>query len=302
MKSFVAVHEKGTFVGAARDLGISQPSLSRHIQSLEALLGVRLFDRHTRNVGLSRAGEELLPICQRMLTELDNGSSEMADIAAGRRGRVTIAVLPSIARVLFPLSLPAFRSENPEVEIRVIDGVIEAIEEAVLLGRADFGLSARPATGEGIHFRQLFDDPMTVLMHKDDAFASRDTVTWADLSERPFIALAARTSIRYLTDLGFAKAGIVMEPTFVIASAHMAVTLTVTGLGLTAIPRLNLAEAKDTDLIAKPLVSPSIARNVGIITARSRSTSPPARRLMEMIAEGTLRFDEADVQDQVGEG
>jgi DNA-binding transcriptional LysR family regulator len=94
---FVRVAELGSFTRAASLLNLSQPALTVQIRNLEEALGVRLFDRNTRTVSLTRMGRELVPALQRIVRDLDAVVAEARDLAAQRHGIVRLAALPSFA-------------------------------------------------------------------------------------------------------------------------------------------------------------------------------------------------------------
>src|SRR5882757_5795693 len=87
LRIFVAVARLGNFTRAAERLGLSQPSLSLHVRQLERDLRVRLFDRSTRSVALTRAGDDFLPIAERPLDDFQSAVAAVTDLAARRRGR-----------------------------------------------------------------------------------------------------------------------------------------------------------------------------------------------------------------------
>src|SRR4051812_34589611 len=102
IKAFVTVSRLGSFTQAAALLNIAQPTLTVQIKRLEEALTVRLLDRDSRNVDLTRIGRDLLPVFQRMLRDLDNVVVDARDLTAQRRGIVRIASLPSIAAGALP--------------------------------------------------------------------------------------------------------------------------------------------------------------------------------------------------------
>src|SRR5260370_34619552 len=95
----------GNFTRPAERLNLSPPSLSLHVRQLELDLGVRLLDRSTRSVVLTRAGDDFLPTAERLLDDFRSAVASVTDLAARRRGRVTVAVLPSIAAELLPRAI-----------------------------------------------------------------------------------------------------------------------------------------------------------------------------------------------------
>lgn len=283
LRSFVKVADTGTFVRAARDMNISQPSLTRHIKALEELLGIRLFDRDTRKVTLSTAGRQMLSICRRMLSEAEHSTKALAQVASGSRGQITIAALPSVASAILPEVVPDFLGQNDGVEIRIIDATLRGAETSVLHGRADFGLTARPDQNRELSYRHLFNDPMIAIIRNDDPLAVRKSITWKELGARPFISTEERTSIRLLVSQGFAEAGVIDSPAFEVTTAMTATTLAAAGLGVTAIPMLNTVEINHSVLVWKPLIKPQINREIGIVTAIGRSLSPSTQQMIAAI-------------------
>jgi DNA-binding transcriptional LysR family regulator len=142
LRIFVAVARLGNFTRAAERLSLSQPSLSLHIRQLEQDLRVRLFDRSTRSVVLTRAGEDFLPTAERLLEDFQSAIASVTDLAARRRGRVTVAVLPSIAAELLPRAIALLRLRHPDITVALRDDVAEHIPARVRGGEADFGLGA----------------------------------------------------------------------------------------------------------------------------------------------------------------
>src|SRR5260370_17792821 len=139
LRIFVAVARLGNFTRAAERLSLSQPSLSLHVRQLELDLGVRLLDRSTRSVVLTRGGDDFLPTAERLLDDFRSGVASVTDLAARRRGRVTVAVLPSIAAELLPRAIALLRSRHPDIMVPLRDDVAAHIPFRVRHVTGDFG-------------------------------------------------------------------------------------------------------------------------------------------------------------------
>src|SRR5581483_6175300 len=98
----VAIAKLGSFTRAARAIHLSQPALTVQIRELEAALQVKLFDRNTRSVHLTRIGRELAPTFERMLQELDNVVGGAKALASKSYGIVRLGCLPSLAAAVVP--------------------------------------------------------------------------------------------------------------------------------------------------------------------------------------------------------
>src|SRR6478672_60245 len=95
LHAFVTVARLNSFTRAAKVLHLSQPALTKQVRHLEELVGVRLFDRDTRSVELTRVGTELNPVAARLLREVEALVFNTRELAAKARGIIRVAALPS---------------------------------------------------------------------------------------------------------------------------------------------------------------------------------------------------------------
>src|SRR4051794_18624940 len=105
MRSFVAIAKVGSFTRAAHAIHLSQPALTVQIRQLEEALAVKLLDRNTRTVHLTRVGRELAPLFERVLQEIDGIVSGAKQLGSKKYGIVRLACLPSIAAALLPAAI-----------------------------------------------------------------------------------------------------------------------------------------------------------------------------------------------------
>jgi DNA-binding transcriptional LysR family regulator len=117
LRVFWAVAHGETLTKAAKQLGVTQPALSQQLAKLEHALGGRLFDRVNNQLVLTDAGRFLLRKAEVVLAELDEAEAGLAEFNMGRRGRIAVGALASIARTLVPPAFKALAAEFPEVEL-----------------------------------------------------------------------------------------------------------------------------------------------------------------------------------------
>ena len=142
LQAFIALAEQRSFTRAATLCHLSQPAFSALIGQLEDTLGLRLFDRSTRHVAPTAEGQAFEVSARRVLAEFDAALAGVNDQLARRRGRVSIALLPSLAAGWLPQVLQTYRARHPGIEIEVADVLSEPCVERVRSGEADFALAA----------------------------------------------------------------------------------------------------------------------------------------------------------------
>lgn len=150
MRMFVRVVESGSFSQAARDLNISQPTVSKQLAALEARLGTLLLARNSRALTITPAGQDYYEATVRILEDLDSVEERVLQGQSAPSGLVRVTVSPAFGRMFVIPRLPEFRSRFPDVAIemevsgRHVDLIEEGIDVAIRIGRlADSALVAR---------------------------------------------------------------------------------------------------------------------------------------------------------------
>ena len=285
LSAFVQLARKGNFSAAARLQGVSQPALSRMVQQMEEIVGRRLFDRTTRSVVLTPTGRELLPIAERLVAEFDGAFGELERFVEGRRGRVAVAALPSIAAVLLPPAIARYQAGSPEVEIDVLDGLSGSVLEDVAQGRAEIGLTIRPSPRATLAYRPLLSDEFGLVCRPDDELAGEGPLPWSVFKNRPFVAMASESSVRQMTDAAFLQARLAIPPLYGCAFLGTTGHLVAAGLGITALPRLTLPLMGQLGLVWRRLERPVMRRQIGVITQVGRTLAPAAQDFLTVLEQ-----------------
>jgi LysR family carnitine catabolism transcriptional activator len=280
LRSFVTVARLGNFTRAAERLNLSQPSLSLHVGQLERELGLRLFDRSTRSVALTRAGEDFLPTAERLLEDFQSALATVADLAARRRGRVAVAVLPSVAAELLPRAIAALRRHHPDIGVSLRDDVAEHIPARVRSGEVDFGLGAIYGLDADLAGAPLLADELIAVFSRRAGAALAARTNWRTLASHPFVAMSRDSSVRRLTDQAFARNGLTLEPAFEAKYLSTAIGIVANGLGVAALPSSVMSMVHQAGLSHAEIQAPTMKRRIGIITRHGRSLSPAAQALV----------------------
>jgi LysR family transcriptional regulator, carnitine catabolism transcriptional activator len=283
LRSFVAVARLGNFTRAAERLNLSQPSLSLQIRQLEQAIGLRLLDRSTRSVALTRAGEDFLPTAARLLDDFQSAIGTVADLAARRRGRVAVAVLPSVAAELLPRAIALLRARHPDIVVSLRDDVAEHIPARVRSGEVDFGLGAIDGVDADLSGAPLIADELIAVLPRAHPLANGAKTSWRALARHPFVAMSRDSSVRLLTEQAFARNGLRLEPAFEAKYMSTAIGLVAQGLGVGALPSSAVSMVRQAGLAHAEIHGPVMKRRIGIMTRRGRSLSPAAQALVGML-------------------
>jgi DNA-binding transcriptional LysR family regulator len=235
-RSFTTVAEELHYGRAAERLHITQPALSRQIRDLERVLGITLFDRTSRRVVLSRAGQAVLGQARRALAESDR-AVRLARLAAhGDWGELAIAVLPAVALALLPAIIRAYRDAHPAIGVTISESFDDEQLAALTAGRIDAGFLRATAAPPGIRLQTLLTEPVLAGLPADHRLARHDRIALSELAAEPFVFFPRHRSVLAYDEFiascrvaGFSPA-IVQE-----ASGISALGFVAAGLGVTVV-------------------------------------------------------------------
>ena len=168
LRDFIAVARMGGVRPAARDLGLSQPSLTKSIRQLERELGMPLFDRTAKGAVLNAFGHSFLVRAQLAANELKRGEDELHQMAGSSGGSVAAAVSGLPCLQLLPGALRVFRRRYPQARVRIVEGVYAVMLSELRTNALDFALAPQPTRPLGGEFvvESLFQDRCVVVGRK----------------------------------------------------------------------------------------------------------------------------------------
>ena len=159
MRVFVRAASDGSLSAAARHLGMSPAMATKHVNALEARLGVKLFHRSTRRLALTEAGSDYLEACLRILPEIDEADAAASSQRTKASGLLRMNVPLSFGRCFVAPLIPAFCRRHPEVTVEL--GLSDA-ELDLLAGNWDLAIRIGRLADSPLQVRRLGDSPMRV--------------------------------------------------------------------------------------------------------------------------------------------
>ena len=238
IRYFVAAAEEEHFGRAAARVHISQPPLSQQIQSLEAELGVELFERIGRGVRLTRAGAEFLVHARTLLRQSERAADMAQRASRGEIGRIAIGFIGSLAFTYVPWLIREFRARYPDIGLSLHELTIAQQTEWFADRRLQIGLLRPPLEVPGVEMETVLREPFAIAIPSCHPLASLEPVPVALLRDEPLIMLPRLIGLRYYSQvLGMChRAG--FSPMVIHEISHLptAVSLVGAGVGLTVVP------------------------------------------------------------------
>jgi DNA-binding transcriptional LysR family regulator len=287
IRSFLAVIEEGSVNRAARRLGIAQPTLSRHIQSIEQEFGGVLFERGTKGMAPTDLGFFVRDRFKPLLAEYDMARADTRAFAEGRHLQLRIGYIGLAAAQFLNPALASLRKEFPELKLLLFDQTPSEQLEALREGRLDVALIGQEAAALGTDFyqRRAARLGVVVALPEDHPLTGEVAVSMSSLMGEPFIGVSEEAvpgRSQWMKDLcaraGF-KARFVAETkevseTFTLIASERAITLLPDYIGPQSPPGTRFVR-----------VSEKWAHwSLYVLRQRGRG-SPAARRLVDLIGE-----------------
>jgi DNA-binding transcriptional LysR family regulator len=290
LRYFVAVAEERNLTRAAGRLHIAQQSLSQQIRTLEAQLGVTLFERSTRGVELTAVGAVLLREARPVLAQAERAVEAVRRAARGEQGELRVGFLSTVANYFMPPVVRAFRERHPGVRLHAEDMAIAALVEGLRNGTLDAGLS-RPPLVDDLATEEVLREPVAAVLPEGHPLADHAELTLADLADEPWV-LTPRASWppwHRSYDEDFARAGyrprVVQRGT----TPQGLLALVAAGVGVTRLT-LSSRSLRDSGVAFVPLAGDDA---YVVLVWRADALNPALPALREVVHEVARTIDVA---------
>lgn len=261
LKFFIVTAEERNIGRAAERLHITQPPLTRHIQSLEDELGVQLFRRTSSGVELTQAGTALLTHAQNISAHVELATEQIKRVAAGKEGRIDIGIFGSAMLNTIPRILSSFSQACPNVNVVLHNAPKNRQIEALQQGRVMIAFDRYFRPVPELQSELICQEPLWIALNQRNPLAQKASITLADLKVEPLIGEQDQ-SVFFASQELFRLQN--FSPLIVHKAADMisAVVMVSGGFGSSLVPEsvLNLSLP---DVVFRPL-APDIASTVDL--------------------------------------
>jgi DNA-binding transcriptional LysR family regulator len=284
---FCAVARHRHFTRASEELGLSQSSVSHHIQQLEASLGVELFARTSRTVRLTQAGEALLQRAEQIVHEVAAAEADMQEFAGVMRGRLSLGTMRALGPIRLPALLRAFSHRYPGIDIVMREHSTERMLEMLVAGELDVAFVQLPDGGvpAGVMTRVIHSEEFVLVVGADHPLSGQAEVELAALRNEDFITFTRGSGIDTALRAACRAAGFEPHAKFESSVLQTVRSLAASGLGVTMLPRSYAEDDRTAAIVA--IGPPRPTRRVAV--AWSDRALPAASAFVQFAGSPELR-------------
>lgn len=291
LRYFCAIVRAGSFTRAAEQLGITQPTLSQQIRSLEKQIGNPLFERLGRSIRLTSYGEVLSQRAVNILQQVAEAQSTMTELQFGVHGRLRVGVIPTVMPYLIAPRIGDFMGRFPEVDLQFAEYTTRRLLEQLQSGEIDLAISGLPVRNPDIVCSQLFREPLLLAVALDHALARAKAVDLHDLRHERLLILREGHCLRDDVLMTCSRAKTDLKSVFETDQLASIFQLVRSGFGLTIVPAMAAPHATGCKLI--PLRG-SASRRIGYLRARRHFATRPMREftswLRHIVPASSIKF------------
>jgi len=281
LSTLVAIADHGTFSAAARALYTVQSNVSGHIARLEKELGVTLVDR--ANGGLTEEGARVVERARRVLTEIDDITSDMASRHADISGQTRLGVIGTTARWLMPQLLGRLLADHPNVRAVISEGATSSLVPAVIGGQLNGAILHLPVDDNELVVEPLFAEDLFLLAAASHPLAAAgDELPLAALDDVPLLLPPTGSSLRKVLDRAANNAGVTLRAQAEIDGVRLLASLAFDGFGAAIVP--STAAPNWVEGTFRRITVPELPRRVVAFVRRRRpGPTAPTRATLEVL-------------------
>ena len=283
---FYEVARHGSFTAAARNLMVSQSSLSIQIRQLERDMGRQLFDRRRGGVDLTDSGSVAYQVAERVFHDVDQMMSTLQETDRRFSGLISLATVNSIGIYELPQFLPALRAAYPDVRIKIDFTLAEQALDLLNSGKVDFAIipsNRKYAELTGVNIKR---NKMFLVAPPDHPLALKESVSPRDLEPYAFVGFQEGMQTRATIDALFKRMSVSVE--YAIESANPATIkhMVLAGMGLAILPDVSVAaELRRGQLKRIDVPTLMLSRDIVLYYRSKRALSATREEFVKFIVE-----------------
>ncbi|HTV96827.1 MAG TPA: LysR substrate-binding domain-containing protein [Steroidobacteraceae bacterium] len=271
LKYLVALADTGHFGRAAERTFVSQPTLSAQLKKLEEYLGVKLVERHPKNVQLTDVGKQVVARARRMLSEGDEILALARNNTDPLAGKLKMALIPTVGPYLLPRVMLKLRKALPHLGLLLYEHQTEELLKRLREGELDLGILALPVDLDGLESRELYTEEFTVALPNGNPLAQKAAIKTQDLKGQTLLLLEDGHCLRDQALEICSRVDVREAEDFRATSLETLRHMVVAGLGVTLMPELAVESpfGAQRGLTIRQFAKPAPTRTVGAVWRKS---------------------------------
>ena len=280
MRAFFAIVEEGNISHAAQRLGMAQPALSRQMKHLEENLHVKLFERGSRRIRLTEAGQVLYGRVENILGLVDGTVREITEIGSGAKGTVRIGTITTSGAMILPDLIAEFRKIYPEVTFEIWEAegarIIELLDSRLI----EIAITRTQVDNLNYELLVLPNEPLVMVMNAKDVCGADDsTIKLEELKDRPLII-----PLRWKSNFIAACKRLDFDPHIICVSDSIVQDLLMVkmNLGAAMIPVSSKRLLTDGDLVYKRIIEPEMTTHTVVAWRKNQTLSTACKNFVDL--------------------
>ena len=280
MRAFFAIVEEGNISHAAQRLGIAQPALSRQMKHLEENLNAKLFERGSRRIRLTEAGQVLYSRVESILGMVDGAVREISEIGSGTKGSIRIGTITTSGAMILPDLIAEFRKMYPDVTFEIWESEGARILELLDSRLIEIAITRTQVDNLAYELLVLPNEPLVMVMNaKNVCGANPETIRLDELRGQPLII-----PLRWKSNFIAACENLGFDPKIICVSDSVVQDLLMVkmNLGAAMIPVSSKRLLTDGDLVYKRIVDPEMTTHTVVAWRRNLRLSTAAKNFIDL--------------------
>lgn len=281
---FAEVAKHLSFTKAASTLHVSQPSISKAIQSLEAELGVPLFYRSSKQLELTDAGQAVLINAHHVLEAFKNLRSELTDLMELKKGQIRIGIPPIVGSEFFSKLVSQYKELFPYVEILLTEVGTKKIRQGVEAGDLDIGLICNLCvSNDHLETISILKDPLMLIVHRDHPLATRPFIQLSELEKETFIIYRKDFTLYDRIIEECSKNGFFPTIACETSQKDLIIEMVAAKLGIALLPKKICEKIQYDTIVAIPFDEERIFLELGMTWKKNKYLSYAVREFIKLI-------------------
>lgn len=281
LQIFITVCDLLNMTAAAESLFMSQPAVSQAISELEKHYGVRLFERLSRKLYLTHAGEKLLSYARHIIRLNMEAEKEMRTL--NKEGLVRIGASVTVGAYVLPKLVSKFKKSNPQITVEVIVDNTERIEKFILQDQIDLALVEGGITSPDLIRRPLMEDELVLICSTHHRFATLPSVDPHEFEKEPFIGREKGSGTRKTFEEAMSGAELSWKTVWTCNNADSIKMAVAEGLGVSVLSKRAVENEVSSGLLCvKKIDGISFRRQFKLIHHKNKYLTEPMQKFIEL--------------------